>query len=80
MPRGAGLALIPVIFIGLLLTLASQPIVWPSEAVWWAVALGLFALSGISWLDDVREKGVRRRIRILIQIAAVTVPLFFLAG
>lgn len=79
-PRGAGLAVIPVVFIGLVLALALQPVAWPSHATWWAVLLGLALLSVISWLDDVRENGVRRRIRIAVQIVAVALPLCFWPG
>jgi UDP-N-acetylmuramyl pentapeptide phosphotransferase/UDP-N-acetylglucosamine-1-phosphate transferase len=79
-PRGAGLAVIPVVFIGFIVALAAHPVAWPTHSAWWAMLIGLALLSGVSWLDDLRENGVRRRVRILVQIVAVVLPLLFWPG
>jgi UDP-N-acetylmuramyl pentapeptide phosphotransferase/UDP-N-acetylglucosamine-1-phosphate transferase len=73
-PRGAGLALIPVLVLGLIFVLLTQPVAWPSRLVWMGALLGLVLVSAVSWFDDFHANGVRRRIRFGIQIIAVVLP------
>jgi len=67
-PRGAGLAILPVV----LLAWAAVHFLTPAAmSVPWAVIVGAAFLAGLSWLDDLDD--LSPAVRLIAQIAAVSV-------
>ena len=69
-PRGAGLAVIPVVFLAWIVAL-----VWlaPTPAGFLGTVLGLALVAGVSWRDDVDS--LPARVRLAVQALAVVVGL-----
>ncbi len=77
-PRGAGLALMPLIIFGMVMNLALHEGQIIHQNSYLTVLVSVIFLSLISWLDDVRKKGLSAKVRLLAQIVVVAAPLCFL--
>ena len=76
-PRGGGLALMPVIFIVWTVTLLSGAYDWPTYTSFVSVLVCGVLLCAITWLDDYKPGGLRVRTRLCVQLLAVVIPLIF---
>lgn len=76
-PRGGGLAVIPVILVSWLLLGPFLNLSTSTAAIWW-VALGTVLLAAISWLDDLKTLSIAWRLPVHIGVVALvlySVPL-----
>lgn len=76
-PRGAGLAIMPIIFIAWLFIVLTHEYMWPNIRVCLSVIICGVILCACTWIDDQKEGGLRVRTRLLIQLLAVSVPLIY---
>lgn len=74
-PRGGGLGMMPVIFAGMGYLLWRGELDYPCTCAWLAVLGGGIILSLVSWMDDKQQDGISPKIRLLIQMGAVILPL-----
>lgn len=77
-PRGGGLAVMPVIFGGILWAQHEGLLMFPNPLCWMAVLGSAMALVLLAWVNDKRKDGVARRYRLTIQTLAVAIPLFLM--
>ncbi len=73
-PRGAGLALIPVIVLAFAALIITDTV--PADPAGWIVIVGMAVLGAVSWLDD--RRGLSPFTRLLAQFGWVVVGLFTL--
>lgn len=76
-PRGGGLAVMPIIFLSWVICLVCGIYTWPTVTTFASVILYGALLCALTWFDDHRPQGLSVRTRLLIQLVAVSVPLFF---
>jgi UDP-N-acetylmuramyl pentapeptide phosphotransferase/UDP-N-acetylglucosamine-1-phosphate transferase len=76
-PRGGGLAVMPVIFVVWTAILSSGAFEWPTHQTFISVLICGIFLCAITWLDDYKPGGLRVRTRLFVQLVAVVIPLIF---
>lgn len=77
-PRGAGLAIIPLIVCGMVMNMVLHDEAIAYQYSYIAVCICITLLCFVSWLDDLREKGLPAWVRLLVQGLAVALPLWSL--